>query len=325
MRRKSYKKYLILGGTLLLLLLLPLSFVEGLRCRMIAFFSPILRRFASQEVSDIQKLESENYVLKLELARLKAALGKHTSEPSLVVAHVIYRNPQSWGSTLWVDVGTASVEKNSPVIAGGALVGLVDYVGRRQVRVRLITDRGVKPSVRAVRGGLQNSQLNDYVESVLAHLRGRTDLSLSSEEIGRAVAALEQVQKSVSRESAHWYLAKGIVEGGSPPLWRSRHHALKGIGFNYDFADSCGPARALLSDPPIIQAHDLLVTTGLDGIFPPGLRVAEVSKVFPLREGAYAYEIEAVPVVKNLDSIQTMFILPNIYDESRCTQRDGAR
>lgn len=63
---------------------------------------------------------------------------------------------------------------------------------------------------------------------------------------------------------------------------------------------------------PIICESDILVTTGMDGVFPPGLRVAEVTRIFPLREGAYTYEIEAVPVVGNLDTLQTVFIIPPV-------------
>jgi hypothetical protein len=209
-------------------------------------------------------------------------------------------------------------------LPGGALVGLVDYVGKNQARVRLITDVGLKPSVRAVRGSLQNAQLYEHVESVLRHVQGRGDLPMEEMAQLELIAALEKLQRNLASDSDSWYLAKGILEGGGPPLWRSRNHVLKGIGFNYDFSDEQGPARPLLSKPPILQAHDLLVTTGLDGIFPAGLRVAEVSKVLPLKEGAYAYEIEAIPVVKNLDSIQTVFIIPSLMNEDSFTERDGA-
>lgn len=298
--------------------------VEKLRCRVVSVAFPFLRSAAGHQESQVKKLEAENYLLKLELAQLKAAEGVQALSPSIVRAHVIYRNPQSWGSFFWVDVGQERVQKNSPVVLGNALVGLVDYVGKSQARVRLITDLGLKPSVRAVRGCLQNAQLFEHIESVLHHVQGRADLPLDEIEQLELIAALEKLQRNLTVDRDSWYLAKGILEGGGSPLWRSRSHLLKGIGFNYDFADEKGPARPLLSDPPILQAQDLLVTTGLDGIFPQGLRVAEISKVLPLKEGAYAYEIEAIPVVKNLDSIQTVFILPSLCDEGSFTERDGA-
>lgn len=318
MRRRSYKKYLVLGFTLFFLLSLPTLLVEKLRSRTVAVLFPFLRAAASKSSEEAKKLEAENYLLRKELAR-----AKQKSDTSVVTAHVIYRNPHSWGSTFWVDVGSASVSKNSPVLFGGALVGLVDYVGKHQARVRLITDVGLKPSVRAVRGSLQNAQLFEHIEAVLRHVQGRVDLPIEEMEQLELIASLEKLQRNLQQDQETLYLAKGILEGGGPPLWRSRNHTLKGIGFNYDFADEQGPSRPLLSDPPILQAHDLLVTTGLDGVFPPGLRVAEISKVLPLKEGAYAYEIEAIPVVKNLDSIQTVFIIPNCIYEDSFTERNG--
>lgn len=318
MRRKSYKKYIILGFTLFFLLSLPTLVVEKLRSRAIAVVFPFLRQAAGKSSEEAKKLEAENYLLRKELVK-----AKQKGDVSVVTAHVIYRNPHSWGSTFWVDVGSSSVSKNSPVLVGGALVGLVDFVGKHQARVRLITDIGLKPSVRAVRGSLQNAQLSEHIESVLRHVQGRVDLPMEEMEQLELIAALEKLQKNLELDRETLYLAKGILEGGGPPLWRSRNHILKGIGFNYDFSDDAGPSRPLLSDPPILQAHDLLITTGLDGIFPPGLRVAEISKVLPLKEGAYAYEIEAIPVVKNLDSIQTVFIIPSIAHEDSFTERNG--
>jgi len=319
MRRKSYKKPLFLAAVLFLLMSLPTLFVESLRHKVVAITFPFLRAVATKEEAETQRLEAENHLLKLELAKLKVRGADHTS---VVTAHVIYRNPHSWGSSLWVDISGKHVEKNSPVLSGSALIGLVDFVGKKQARVRLITDSGFKPSVRAVRGSLQNVQLYEHIDSVLRQLQGRVDLPIEEKEQMKLVAGLERLQHSLSLDRQSWYLAKGVLEGGGSPLWRSRNHLLKGIGFNYDFADERGPARPLTSDPPILQAHDLLVTTGLDGIFPPGLRVAEVSKVLPLKEGAYAYEIEAIPVVKNLDSIQTVFIIPSMSNESCFTDRD---
>ncbi len=322
MRRKSYRKYFVLAGLLFLLISLPSLFVESLRHRVVALIFPMLRLAASKEEAESKRLMAENYLLKVELAKLK---GRERSRyPSVVTAHVIYRNPHSWGSVFWVDVGQGVVEKNSPVLSGDALVGLVDFVGKKQARVRLITDVGLKPSVRAVRGALQNAQLFEQIESVLRPIQGRINLPIEEREQRELIALLKKLQQNLSLDHESWYLAKGIVEGGGAPLWRSRNHVLKGIGFNYDFADDKGAARPLTSDPPILEAHDLLVTTGMDGIFPPGLRVAEISKVFPLREGAYAYEIEAIPVVKNLDSIQTVFIIPSMSDEGSFAERDDA-
>ena len=92
---------------------------------------------------------------------------------------------------------------------------------------------------------------------------------------------------------------------------------LKGVGFNYDFADAEGPARPLRSEElPLLKAGDLLVTTGMDGIFPAGFWVATVSKVDVLREGACAYEIEANAPRRAISTIsQCVTVLPPVHFE----------
>jgi rod shape-determining protein MreC len=182
-------------------------------------------------------------------------------------AKVVFREPTSWSSVIWVNVGERDnealgrsvVAKNSPVLSGTAIVGIVEDVRRRQSRIRLITDTNLVPSVRAARDQM---------------------------------------------------LAKGELRGGGAPLWRSRGQVLKGVGFNYDYADEEGGARDLRSKEPLLKSGDLLVTTGLDGIFPPGFEVAVVTYIAPLKEGASAYECEAKSVAGNLDELTHVTILP---------------
>ena len=219
------------------------------------------------------------------IAQLKSHL---TNLLTSLPARVIYRDPSSWSSSLWVNVGENDnttlgrpiIAKNSPVMSGNALIGVIDFVGKNQSRVRLITDSGLSPSVRTIRG----SPLNE-----------------------------------------DGYLAKGEVHGSSVPFWRSRSPILKGIGFNYDYPDEEGPSRDLKTGHvvgtskgaavPILKEGDLLVTSGLDGVFPPGLKVGVVSWVNSLKEGSYAYEIEAHPAAGNLNDLQTLFILPALSSE----------
>lgn len=256
-----------------------------------------------QEMEHLQDLYRHEIELKTEILRvmenpsshetLKPALERHINEMNRFLvpqvdalpAKIIYRSPSSWNSTLWLNVGEADnqdlgrtvVAKNSPVVLGNSLVGVVESVTLHQCRVRLITDSAITPSVRVRR----------------------------------------QVDQSV------WHLAKGELQGSGSPLWRSHGNVLKGIGFNYDFADEEGPARDLqngrpldgshkLPEMPIIQEQDLLVTTGMDGVFPAGLHVAIVTKMKPLKEGDYFYELEAVPTAGNMDDLSLLFILPPI-------------
>jgi len=364
MRRYTYKRYLIIGAALFLLLSLPTFFVEGLRGKTIAFFSVFFKGgnlLIKSKINEREHLEGENHLLRIEIGKLRALLEQKAKVElayeqlrhyaltpkrydemcflagllhKAIPAHVIYRDPGSWSSSVWVNVGEetnkvlsrCAIQKNSPVILGRSLVGAVDYVGKKQSRVRLITDTGLKPSVRAVRGFPQNMALLEHIEPLVRHLSSSRDLLLITDK-ATLLQQLEKWKEKLSVDTDGWYLAKGILQGGSTPLWRSRNRTVHGIGFNYDFADEEGSARELMTGKPldsnekqtvlpIIKMNDLLITTGMDGVFPPGLRVAEVTKVYPLREGAYTYEIEASLVVGNLDTLQTVFIIPPLgYEE----------
>jgi rod shape-determining protein MreC len=359
MCRYPYKKYLIIGAALFLILSLPALFVERMRGTAIGALSLVFRGgnlLVKSKMHETERLEAENHLLRIEIGKLRALLEqkakaeaceeelchyaltpRHYDEIKFLAqlshqaipARVIYRDPGSWSSSLWVNVGEETnrvfnqcvIQKNSPVILGRSVVGAVDYVGKKQSRIRLITDVALKPSVRAVRGLPQNMALIEHIDPILRHLNGRNDLALSGEERAFLSTRLKKWRENLSVDVEGWYLGKGILQGGGAPLWRSVHHTLRGTGFNYDVADEEGPARELttgkpieassqLATVPIIQLNDLLVTTGMDGVFPPGLRVAQVTKIYPMREGAYTYEIEATPVVGNLDTLQTVFIIP---------------
>src|SRR5690606_8743507 len=98
---------------------------------------------------------------------------------------------------------------------------------------------------------------------------------------------------------------------------------LEGEGFNYDFEDEYGPARDLRSgasidpekkmDPtPLLMVGDQLITSGMDGLFPEGLKVAEVTRIHMLREGDYYYDIEAKPACENIEELRLLFVLPPV-------------
>ena len=244
-------------------------------------------------------------------------------------AKVIFREPTSWSSTLWINLGEKDnqklkkkiVGKNSPVLLGTSIVGVVEHVGNHQSRVRLITDSRLTPSVRACRGNEQNRHLLEHLDALAFSLELREDLFSSTEEAAALHQHLDSLKKALLEQSGDFYLAKGEIHGTSRPLWRSRSQVLKGIGFNYDFSDDEGPARDLRSGEPyaisrkaefipLLRPGDLLVTTGLDGVFPPGFRVGIVSTIQTLKEGASSYEIEAISTAGDLDLLTHVFVLP---------------
>ncbi len=244
-------------------------------------------------------------------------------------ATVIFREPASWSSTLWINLGEKDnqrlgkkiVDKNSPVLLGTSIVGVIEYVGDHQSRVRLITDSRLTPSVRACRGNQQNGYLLEHLEALIFSLELREDLFSSMEESTALNQHLDRLKKVLLQQSGDFYLAKGEIHGTSHPLWRSRSQVLKGRGFNCDFPDEEGPARNLRSGEPyaiprkkelmpLLRPGDLLVTTGLDGVFPSGFRVGIVSAIQTPKEGASSYEIEAVSTAGNLDLLNHVFVLP---------------
>lgn len=240
--------------------------------------------------------------------RLKYLLSILQSEFLAVPAQVIYRDPSCWSSSLWINVGDEDnamlgksvIAKNSPVVIGSALIGVVDYVGKKQARVRLITDSALSPAVRAIRGESQNREFAYLIDELLLHLQTKNNYQ-------NLTLELKELQKQLLSENGDKYLAKGELHGSGSPLWRNRSSLLKGVGFNFDYPDEEGSCPKGL---PILERGDLLVTTGFDGVFPPDLRVGIVTNVSSLKPGGYVYGIDVRPIASDLSELETVFILP---------------
>jgi len=306
MRKKGYRPYIILGLVLLGLFYIPKGIVEGARTKA-AGAAVGAKVFAHASTSDIEELQAELLILNNQnkalrrrllseerisvrikrvkelialdekkisdfyVRRRKVAEARLERELFFRFAEVIYREAANWNATVWINLGEKEVAVNSPVLKGENLIGLVEYVGKHRSRVRLLTDSSLIPSVRVAREGE--------------------------------------------------YLAKGELYGSSSALWRGRSEILMGIGFNYDFEDEEGPARELRSGRPLDQLNkeetlslmdvgDLLVTTGMDGVFPKDIPVAIITKIDTLKEGCVSAEIEARLCAGNLDNLLDVVILP---------------
>jgi rod shape-determining protein MreC len=245
-----------------------------------------------------------------------------------IPARVIFRSWDRWNQSLWINVGEQTnkifdhpiIAKNSPVVLGRAVVGVIDYVGNTQSHVRLLTDTNLHPSVRAARGEEQDLVILDYTEGLLQQLQRKKHFSLSPDQQTLLFQLLAQVKKNLQFSKKSFYLAKGELQGSVTFLKQGEEQILKGIGFNYDFADDEGEARDLRtgksltlaqdSTLPILKINDILVTTGMDGIFPAGLQVATVTKIELLKEGDYFYTLEAKPLANSLEELTSVFVLP---------------
>lgn len=306
---------------------------------------------AKDAQQEVYRIQTENVSLKRELKHLQEIIQEElylhrsgvvrNSEwqkllnlyTEAIPARVIYRNSTSWNSSFWINVGKkdnellgkAIISKNSPVVIGYSLIGVIDFVGKNQSRVRLLTDSGFNPSVRSVRGEPKQRMLSEQLNLMIDALMEQDVLFSSSDQKMKLIERLEDLDKKLQENKSALYLAKGVLSGGSQPAWRNQGNLLKGTGFNCDFPDALSPARDLRTGnsnersqgdtQPIIKERDLLVTTGMDGVFPPGLHVAEVVKLFPLKEGDYFYELEAKPVASHLDALSFVYVMPPLgYD-----------
>jgi cell shape-determining protein MreC len=307
----------ILGFLLFFWTGFPPSFSDSIRTSFTSVFFAFQKKPALH--TDESKIRLENHQLKEHLRLLqdiREGEERKIHPLNAVPAQVIYRDPTSWSSTIWVNIGEDENLKrgkpliaiNSPVVDGDALVGVIDYVGKTQSRVRLITDSGLSPAVRAVRGGRQEREINHLITLLKSRLAFRNEFAGERK-------ALSSIQEKLKLDGEDFYLAKGELKGSSLPFWKSKSPLLKGTGFNCDFPDALSPAAELTSKRPIIQKGDLLITSGLDGVFPAGLSVAIVEKVFPLPEGGYAYDLEAKPAASYLNDLSIVFILPPLSSD----------
>ena len=314
---QDMKRFLYFALALFLFCFLNFSHerMNALRARVAAVVSPLWQTGVLQAGEPPNVEEAELYLLRSQIEELKNLFAGRVVTPSARAAKVLFRDPSLWSSSIWISLGEIDnrerivIAKNSPVLLGNSLLGVVEYVGETQSRVRLITDAGLTSAVRAVRGGKQNSELLNQLEILTEQLRARTDLFFSSEEQEKFLSGLSLLQERLAPAKEE-LLAKGELRGQSSPLWAGYSPTLTGIGFNYDFADEVGPARDLHAGNALLQKGDLLVTSGFDGIFPPGIPVAIVTSVDPLKEGSYSYSLQAKPTAGTLQDLRVVFVLP---------------
>lgn len=289
----------------------------------------------SSQIAQMASLSSEKAVALTEEYQqsLQKILPTIHARLTAIPARVIFRSFDTWNSCLWINVGETAnqthhstiIARNSPVVVGRAIVGIIDYVGKHQSRVRLISDSRLIPSVRAARGGEQDFLIAEQIERLLQQMESKKQLPLSPDDHKHLSTLLTQLKKNLQPFKRTWYLAKGELLGSSSPSRIGQNISLKGTGFNYDFADEEGDSRDLrngksLQHPqepaiPILKVNDILVTTGMDGIFPPGFQVATVTRVELLKEGDYFYNLEAQPIAGPLEEISLVFVLPPVNQE----------
>ena len=277
-----------------------------------------LEKLVGEEAELLKRFVKDDAYAKRRKAEVFRLIDLYTPA---VIGKVIFRETASWSSSFWInlgektnqDLGKTVIAKNSPVVAGTSLLGIIEYVGEHRSRVRLVTDASIVPSVRILRGSEQKQVVAQQAKKLLEMLSGCEEISQDHP----VKKELKEFYQKLNPSGVNFYLAKGELRGMRAPLFRCRHALLQGVGFNYDFDDEEGHARDLKSGGsiPLVQKGDILVTTGMDGIFPAGLRTGQVTKVFPLREGASAYELDALSLIENFDDISYVTVLPPLNSD----------
>ena len=310
MHKKNVQQYAILALALLIIISFPKRTQNVIRNQ---FFKPLIP--LAHLVPNSPKAGR--------LPQKISAPQKPTYKPTYphsTLSKIIYRNPTHWNNFFWISCqkNDPNITLNSPVLYQNSLIGIVDFVGEKQARVKLITNSALTVSVRALRGKNQYYDLLNHINALVSYNTIQSHPLLSKE--------LSKLKNQIIQSKESLYLAKGELFGLSQPLWRGDGKILLGRGFNCSVEDSLSIARELSSDQPtnkakeqpsLILPDDLLITTGFDGIFPEGLAVAKVLTVDPLEEGAYYYSLKAAPIITELDSLSYVEVIAPINFEKK--------
>lgn len=277
-----------------------------------------LSSFSSFTIKEkLEQLKNENLLLEERVHFLETLFVEQLNVSGLenlpIPARVVFRSLDYWNRSVWINLGTSAnkdpdnpvIAKGSPAIVGQSIVGVVDLVGRHYSRIRLVSDPMLNPSVRVCRGGEKLKFLHFCLSELSDQVAFLSEVAIDDKKKKAAISTIEELKESLNQDQKGLFLAKGELLGMVNPSRESKEVILKGTGFNSDFSKIDGSPST-----SVIQEGDLLVTTGMDGVFPPGFHVARVTKVNPLEEGDFFYSIEARPTAFALKELSLIFILP---------------
>ena len=277
--------------------------------------------------SEFKKLEKvENPIMishEAQKKRMKALLDYIHLFSRHTIAKVIFKEPFSTSSYLWINVGELYnqkigmklIQKNSPVVLGDTLLGVVEEVHANFSKIRLITDPKMVVSVRAVRGSSQLKNIQSKTYELLDTLELSEDFTW--EKKGELKEMLFSLQQELDKEGIDRHYAIGELVGSEYSPFFAYHSVLVGDGFHIRQENR---KLALNTIYPgfkeiAIKKGDLLKTTRLDGIFPAGLKVAIVTETEYSQLGKPLYSIQAKPILENIHELEYVQILPPVLDK----------
>jgi rod shape-determining protein MreC len=154
MRNKKLTGYGLIAFCLIVLLSVPPKKMHRTRAKFVAFATNLYSKHDKE--TKLTRLETELKKLQEENASLKQKLLNPQLYPQMITAHnvaqVIFRDPAFWASSVLINKGMKDedsyVEKNSPVLSNGYLIGIVEEVFDTFSKVRLITDKNLQFSIK---------------------------------------------------------------------------------------------------------------------------------------------------------------------------------
>lgn len=279
------KSHLIFFGVLVLLLLLPQSWVQGLRTVVSAALTPSWILLASKPKkadSTFDAIRQEKLALQEQLKQVKEWLlsqeyldaqqrmlhelrGPHKEEHALffkrreealvdrldlllhsIQGRVIYRDPTHWNQLLWVDVGERDNRRlGVPIIRKNSPV--ISHGAAIGVVEKVHESRSL---IRLITDpilvlSVRVSRGNENAIFLLQEIDHLLDELHLFPEYNTLVSQIGAAKRALEKRGINRYLAKGEVRG------MRLGSTLKGEGFNYDYADEEGPALDLVTGKPI--------------------------------------------------------------------------
>jgi rod shape-determining protein MreC len=285
---RQHKKVLILIALALAFGIFH-QFDGGFREELSLFTKALKAPFVSPPKQNalLEQLKLENTLLNNQLSSLKCLLQEknrllHISDTSanslykptseIAIAQILIKDLKPSSFTFWVDIGSNTCQfigKGSPVCFGPYALGIIDYVGKRTSRVRLIADPKLQPSVTAIRGQAARSWMTDILDAFKA------DEKLQKNTSQRAIQLIQNELQSgaLSEELENGYLTGQKRHAGQ--------ELLRGEGFSKESS---------------LQVGDRLITSGLDGMFPKGLIIGKIIEMTPPPPGALSYGVWIKPI-----------------------------